>query len=62
MIYSEKDTRGRLYVDCTECNRGINGEDNDKCSAGFKTKKGGQGGCFCGVLLPEIEKHFANES
>lgn len=53
--YSEKDTRGKLFVDCSECNRGGNGSDKDKCSSGWKVKKGRQGGCFLGVLLADLE-------
>lgn len=49
--YSERDSRGALYVDCTECNRGANGDDPDKCSAGYKHKKGNKGGCFLGTLI-----------
>jgi len=51
--YSEKDSRGIIYVDCTECNRGTNGEKD--CSAGARTKKGHQGGCFSGVLLDRFD-------
>lgn len=54
MKYSEYDNAGRLYVDCTECVRGANGSDKDKCSAGAKHKKGHRGGCFGGTLLKEL--------
>ena len=53
--YSERDTRGMLFVDCSECDRGGNGSDKDKCSAGWKVKRGGNGGCFMGTLLAGIE-------
>lgn len=49
--YSELDTKGKLYVDCTECNRGANGKDKDKCAAGWRYKKGNQGGRFMGTLI-----------
>lgn len=49
--YSEYDSKGKLYVDCSECNRGGNGSDKDKCSAGCRIKKGHIGGCFCGTLI-----------
>jgi len=53
--YSKKDTRGALQVDCSECERGGNGSDKDKCSCGWKIKKGNKGGCFCGTLLSNLE-------
>jgi hypothetical protein len=52
--YSEKDSRGQLYVDCIECNRGAKGNDPDKCAAGYKHKKGNKGGCFLGTLIDGI--------
>jgi hypothetical protein len=57
-IYSEPDNRGMIYVDCTECERGANGSDKDKCSAGWRYKKGGMGGCFAGTLTPEIAERL----
>ncbi len=53
--YSSKDSRGSVWVDCTECNRGVNGKDVDKCSAGHKHKIGGRGGCFIGKLIDGLE-------
>ena len=53
--YSEKDTKGKLFVDCSECERGGNGNDKDKCSSGWKVKKGNNGGCFMGDLLANLE-------
>jgi len=52
--YSEVDSRGMLYVDCTECKRGSKGEKD--CSAGARAKKGHQGGCFLGELLEKYEE------
>jgi len=49
--FSERDTKGKLFVDCSECTRGGNGEDADKCSSGWRHKKGHKGGCFMGTLL-----------
>lgn len=54
-IFSFKDSRGALCVDCSECTRGGNGTDPNKCGAGWQHKKGGRGQCFCGKLLPEVE-------
>ncbi len=53
--YSEKDSRGKLYIDCSECVRGGNGSDKDQCSCGWQVKKGEKGGCFCGELLAGLE-------
>lgn len=53
--YSERDNKGKLFVDCAECERGGNGRDQDKCSSGWRHKKGGKGGCFMGTLLAGLE-------
>lgn len=53
--FSEKDSRGHLFVDCAECERGGNGSDKDKCSCGWQVKKGKNGGCFSGTLLTGLE-------
>ncbi|MDA8428910.1 MAG: hypothetical protein M0T70_06600 [Geobacteraceae bacterium] len=53
--YSERDSRGALFVDCSECERGGNGSDPDKCSSGWHHKKGRKGGCFMGALLKDLE-------
>jgi len=49
------DKKGMLYVDCTECERGAFGSDEEKCSSGWKTKKKKVGGCFGGTLLKNID-------
>lgn len=53
--YSMRDDKGKLFVDCSECDRGGNGAAKDKCACGWRTKKGLQGGCFMGDLLPGME-------
>ena len=53
-IWSERDNRGHLSVDCSECTRGGNGSDKDKCSCGWRVKRGGNGACFSGTLIPSI--------
>ncbi len=53
--YSEYDNKGKLHVDCFECDRGANGKDEDKCSCGWRIKKGHQGGCFLGTLILGLE-------
>ena len=52
---SFKDSRGYLYVNCAECQRGGNG-DRD-CSAGWKKKRVDRGGCGCfaGQLLDKYD-------
>jgi hypothetical protein len=44
------DSRGALYVDCSECVRGGNGKDKD-CSGGWTIKRPRKGGCFNGELI-----------
>lgn len=58
-MYSEYDDKGELYVDCTECERGRRGSDEDKCSFGFKVKKHHVYGCFSGHLLKSLKKGLA---
>lgn len=53
--FSERDSRGHAFIDCSECTRGGNGTDEDKCAAGHRVKKGRNGGCFIGTLLPTLK-------
>lgn len=53
--YSERDSRGELFVDCSECEKGGNGDHINKCASGFKIKKGKKGGCFLGILLKDFK-------
>jgi hypothetical protein len=55
------DSKGRLFVDCSECKRGGNGSDLDKCSCGFKIKKPHKGGCFLGDLMDKYELEAKNK-
>jgi hypothetical protein len=48
--YSRTDAKGKLFVDCSECERGGNGSDKDKCSRGWLITRGKQRGCFLGTL------------
>lgn len=43
------DSKGKLYVDCAECQHGGNGDRS--CSAGAKHIKIHKGMCFSGQLL-----------
>jgi hypothetical protein len=49
--FSRKDTKGKIYVDCSECTRGGKGSDPDKCASGWQIKSGRKGGCYLGVLI-----------
>ncbi len=53
--HSYYDMRGRLFVDCAECQRGGNGGGDDKCGAGWRHRRPGKGGCFIGTLLEGIQ-------
>ena len=59
--YSRTDTKGKLYVDCSECERGGNGSDKDKCSCGWQIKRGWQGGCFLGTLRAGLTVSSPND-
>jgi hypothetical protein len=52
------DTKGLLWVACSECERGLNGSDTDKCSCA-RSKKFNGSGCFIGDLMPKFEKNKA---
>lgn len=54
-MHSEKDNRGNLWVACSECERGGNGSDKDKCSSGWKCKKFNGTGCFSGELMDKYK-------
>lgn len=53
--FSFYDSKGKLFVDCSECNRGGNGAAPHKCACGWKVKKGRMGGCFTGELIDGLE-------
>ena len=54
-MHSFEDSRGHLWVACSECTRGGNGEDENKCSAGGRHKRFNGCGCFSGTLMPRYE-------
>ena len=54
---SFKDSKGMLWVACSECERGSNGSDKDKCSCGWKAKRFNGSGCFLGTLMTK----YSNE-
>ena len=55
-MWSERDSRGMLQVDCSECERGGNGSAEDKCACGWKIKRGGKGACFLGTLMEKYKE------
>jgi len=54
-INSFRDNKGKLWVACSECDRGGNGTDVDKCSCGWKIKRFNGSGCFCGTLIEKLK-------
>lgn len=56
MMHSKEDSEGRMWVACSECERGGNGSDIDKCACGWKVKKFNGLGCFNGNLMTKYEK------
>ena len=57
---SFKDSKGILWVACSECDRGGNGSDKDKCSSGWQVKKFNGLGCFSGTLMKEAPNEDKN--
>jgi hypothetical protein len=55
-MHSYFDSKGHLFVACSECDRGGNGTDKDKCSCGWQVKRWNKLGCFMGTLLPKYEE------
>lgn len=58
---SFKDSKGILWVACSECERGGNGSDKDKCSSGGTCKKFKGTGCFSGTLMEKYKEKLKNE-
>jgi hypothetical protein len=51
VIHSFNDDKGRRWTACCECNRGGNGNDQDKCACGWKCTTWDSTGCFLGVPI-----------
>ncbi len=51
--HSALDSRGKLYVACSECVRGGNGFKT--CACGWLTKRWNGHACFLGELLDKFE-------
>ena len=60
-MHSTIDNKGRVYVVCSECERGGNGSAVDKCSCGWKVKRYNKMGCFLGTLMLKYKKDFGNQ-
>jgi hypothetical protein len=54
--HSKPDSRGMMFIACSECDRGGNGDQS--CSSGWLIKRGGQekGACFSGSLLDKFKE------
>lgn len=57
-INSFKDNKGKLWTACSECERGGNGSDTDKCSCGWKIKRFNGLGCFIGTPMEKVKTSF----
>lgn len=55
MQYASYLDNGIPMIDCTECEKGVNGKDLGTCFRGFLYRKPWQNGCPFGVLLDGIE-------
>jgi len=55
-MHSYRDLKGHLWVACSECNRGGNGSDKDKCSCGGNCKRFKGTGCFNGEIIEKYKE------
>jgi len=60
-IASFVDSKGHVFVDCSECDRGGNGTDPEKCSCGWRVKKEKHGGCYIGNLMPQYWEEISRK-
>ena len=49
--HSFDDGKGRRWTACCECNRGGNGNDYDKCAAGWQCVTWNKLGCYLGTAI-----------
>lgn len=49
--HSFTDTNGARWTACSECNRGGNGNDKDKCACGWQVTEWNGLGCFLGIAI-----------
>lgn len=56
VMHSFTDKKGARWTACSECNRGGNRNDKDKCSCGWKCTEFNGSGCFIGTeIVGEIK-------
>lgn len=55
-MHSTIDNKGRIAIDCSECERGGNGSATDKCACGWQVKRPKHGACYLGVLIEKYHK------
>jgi hypothetical protein len=57
---SFEDSMGHRWIACSECNRGGNGTEPDKCSCGGTCKRFNGMGCFSGELKDKYKEELKN--
>jgi hypothetical protein len=58
-IRSFIDSKGRVFIDCAECDRGGNGTHRIACFHGKKIKRAGLGGCYRdGLIIPKLNQYL----
>ena len=53
--HSFLDIKGHCWTACSECERGGNGSDKDKCMCGYHIRRFNKLGCFIGILLKGLK-------
>jgi hypothetical protein len=53
--FSGRESTGRQYIDCSECEGGGNGSDVHKCSSGLMHETGGKNKCYMGILMKGLK-------
>ena len=55
-MHSFTDKNGKRWTACSECNRGGNGNDKDKCACGWNRTYFDSHGCYIGIPIVGIPK------
>jgi len=50
-MHSFTDDKGKKWTACSECNRGGNGNDKEKCSSGWQCRSWNGSGCYLGLQI-----------
>ena len=53
-IHSFTDDKGHRWTACSECDRGGNGKNKDKCSCGWRIKRFNGLGCYVGIEIKKV--------